>query len=138
MKYEDFKTVIKKRWPNILEEDWDQFIASHSTYDFKMLSRWGKHMRMKITMNHKLGSRGYSGKRRLWENEDAAALEAGKSAPLSYLQPGPEKDFVRARAQIHPVTGEAIFKNKILMEVHDKLVCSYSEFSVHISYRAGS
>ena len=85
MKYKDFKTVIKKRWPNILEEDWQRFIASHSTYDFKMLSRWGKHMRTKITMNHKLGSRGYSGKRRLWENEDAATLEAGKFAPLSYL-----------------------------------------------------
>ena len=122
MKSKDFKTVIKKKRPKILEEAWQRFIAFHSRNEFKKMSEWGKYMRMKITMNHKLGSRGYSGKRKLWENEDAATLDAGKPAPLSYLRPGTAKDFVRARAHIHPVTGETIFKSQVLVEVHDKLV----------------
>lgn len=124
MKYKDFKTVIKKKWPYILEEDWEQFVEFNSGIHFKMMSQWGKHMRTKITMNHKLGSRGYSGKRKLWENEDATALDAGKPAPFSYLRPGTAKDFVRARTRIHPVTGETIFESEVHMEVHDKLVCS--------------
>jgi hypothetical protein len=56
--------------------------------------------------------------------EDEIALEAGIARPLSSLEPGPAKDFVRARAQIHPVTGETIFKTRTLEEVHNKLVCS--------------
>jgi DNA-directed RNA polymerase subunit RPC12/RpoP len=96
IKYEDFRTVIKKRWPRIHEKDWQWFIASQSTYDLKMLSRWGKHMETKITMNDKLVSCGYCGMHRMWKNEDATALEARKYAPLSYLQPRPTKDFVRA------------------------------------------
>jgi hypothetical protein len=60
---------------------------------------------MKITMNHKLGSHGYRGKHILWAKEDAVALEAGIAGPLLSLEPVPAKDFVRARIQIHLVTG---------------------------------
>jgi hypothetical protein len=79
---------------------------------------------MKITMNHKLGNQGYRGKRILWAKEDEVALEAWIAGPLSSLEPGPIKDFVRACAQIHPMTGETIFKTRTLEEVHNKLVCS--------------
>jgi hypothetical protein len=70
------------------------------------------------------GSHGYRGKRILWTKEGAVALEAGIAGPLSFLEPGHAKYFVRACAQIHPVTGETIFKNRTLEEVHSKLVCS--------------
>jgi hypothetical protein len=62
-------------------------------------------MRMKITMNHKLGSHGYRGKHMLWAKEDAVALEAGIVGPLSSLQLGLAKDFLWACAQIHSVVG---------------------------------
>jgi hypothetical protein len=71
----------------------------------RVMTTWGKCMRMKITMNHKLGSHGYRGKRILWAKEDAVGLEAGITGPLLSLEPGHAKDFVRARIQIHPVTG---------------------------------
>ena len=124
MKHKDFKTVTKKKWPYILEEDRKQFVEFNSGNHFNMMSLWGQQMRKKIMMNHKLGSHGYSGKRKLWENEDAATLDARKPAPFSYLRPGTSKDFVRARTRIHPVMGETIFESEVHMEVHDKLVCS--------------
>jgi hypothetical protein len=94
----DFETVIKKKWPQILKEDWKEFVKSHLEDTFRVMSSWGKSMRMKITMNHKLGSHGYRGKRILWAKEDEVASEAGIVGPLSSLEPGPAKDFVRARA----------------------------------------
>ena len=63
--YVGFENDIKRRWPEKQEEDWQQFIASHSDDDFKKNSDWRKDMQMKNTMNHKLGSRGYIGKRML-------------------------------------------------------------------------
>lgn len=48
-------------------------------------------------------------------------LLAGKATPLSYLEPGHGKDFVRARVHIHPTSGEPVIKNRTLEEVHDKL-----------------
>ena len=36
---------------------------------------------------------GYSGKRKMWAKEDAAALGAGKNLPLSYLKPGGPEGF---------------------------------------------
>jgi hypothetical protein len=37
-KDENFETYIKNRWPQILEEDWNRFAASHSGTDFKKMS----------------------------------------------------------------------------------------------------
>jgi hypothetical protein len=99
-------------------------VKSYSEDTFRVMSSWGKCMWMKITMNHKPGSHGYRGKRILWAKEDEVALEARIAGPLSSLELGPAKDFVRAHAQIHPVTRETIFKTRTLEEVHNKLVCS--------------
>jgi hypothetical protein len=124
IKDEDFETVIKKKLPQILEEDWKKFVKCHSEDTFRVLRSWGKCMQIKITMNHKLGSHGYRGKRILWATEDKVTLEARIAGPLSSLKPGPANYFVRAHAQIHPVKEETIFKTRTLEEVHNKLVCS--------------
>jgi hypothetical protein len=60
-------------------------------------------------MNHKLGSRGYLGKRKVWVKEDEAECKAGRDKPFSYLENGRAKDFVRARTSIDKQTGEPIF-----------------------------
>jgi hypothetical protein len=62
-KDENFKTYIKIGWPQIQEEDWKRFVASHSGTDFKKMSEWGKCMRKKNKHNHKLGDCGYLEKR---------------------------------------------------------------------------
>jgi hypothetical protein len=42
LKDEDFETVIQKKWPQIMEEQWKQFIESHKCPDFNKKSAWGK------------------------------------------------------------------------------------------------
>jgi hypothetical protein len=125
MKDKDFEEVIKKKWPHIEEEDWKQFLASHSDDDFKKKSDWGKELREKNKLNHKLGTRGYLGKKPKWAKEDATAIAAGKEPPFSYIEEGRGRDFVRARASYDPVTGEPVFKSIKLVEVHDKLMVSF-------------
>jgi hypothetical protein len=56
-------------------------------------------------MNHKLGSRGYLGKRKVWAKEDEAKRKAGRGKPFSYLENGRAKDFVRAHASIDKQIG---------------------------------
>jgi hypothetical protein len=42
LKVEDFETVIQKKWPQIMEEQWKQFIKSHKCPDFNKKSVWGE------------------------------------------------------------------------------------------------
>jgi hypothetical protein len=122
MKDKDFEEVIKKKWPQIEEEDWKKFVATQSGDDFTNKSSKGKKMREKNKLNHKLGSRGYLGKKVKWDKEDAAAIAAGKQPPFSYIEEGRGRDFVRARVSYDPVTGEPVFKSIKLVQVHDKLM----------------
>jgi hypothetical protein len=55
----NFETYIKNRWPQIQEEDWTRFVASHLGTEFKKMSEWGKGMQKKNKRNHKLGDCGY-------------------------------------------------------------------------------
>jgi hypothetical protein len=98
LKDEDFETVIQKKWPQIIEEQRKQFIESHKCPDFNKKSAWGKAMRRKITMAHNLGTHGYIGKKKVWALQDAAEAKAGRPAPLSYINNGRAKDFVRAHS----------------------------------------
>ena len=84
----------------------------------------GEGMRKKNKLDHKLGSRGYLGKPKVWAQEDHSAQKAGRAAPFSYLKAGRGKDYVRARAKYNPMTGQLIFKNKDVAQVHDKVVSS--------------
>jgi hypothetical protein len=61
--------------------------------------------------NHKLDSRGYIGKQRVWREEDDAAVQAGKAPDFSYIYPGRGKDFVRAHIDIDRFTRQPIFRN---------------------------
>jgi hypothetical protein len=110
-KNEDFDTYIKKRWPQIEWEQWKLFIASHSNEHFEKISKWGKDMQSQNKMNHKLGSHGYLGKRKVWAKEDKGACKAGRDKPFWYLENGHTKDFVRARATIDKQTWQPVFNS---------------------------
>jgi hypothetical protein len=125
MKDKDFEETIKKKWPQIEEDDWKQFLASHSNDDFKKKRSWGKKMRELNKLDHKLGSCGYLGKKPKWDKEDAAAIAAGKEPPFSFIEAGRGRDFVRACASYDKVTGEPVFKSTKLVEVRDKHMVSF-------------
>jgi hypothetical protein len=122
LKDEDFETIIHKKWPQITEERWKQFIESHNFPNFNKKSAWGKAMRCKITMDHNLGICGYIVKKKVWALQDAAEAKAGRPAPLSYINNGCARDFVRAHSQYDKVTGETRFKSNEAKDVHDSLV----------------
>jgi hypothetical protein len=81
-------------------------------------------MRKKNQLDHKLGNRGYLGKRKVWAKEDESAQKAGRAGPFSYLKAGRGKDFVKASAKYNLLTGQLIFKSKEVTQVHEKLVSS--------------
>jgi hypothetical protein len=110
-KDKNFQTYVRRTWPSIQEEDWKLFIASHTEAKFDKLSAWGKELRAKNMANHKLGSRGYIGKRRVWREKDDAAAQARKAPDFSYLYLGRGKDFMRARVDVDRFTRQTIFRN---------------------------
>jgi len=57
---------------------------------FKSLQQWN-------TGKHRLGSRGYLGKRPIWDKEDAECEAAGIPAPFAKFTNPLERDFIRAR-----------------------------------------
>ena len=123
-KDKDFNTYVLRRWPKIQEGDWKLFIAYHSEDEFKKLSEWGKGMREKNKMNHMLGSRGYTGKKKVWEKEDIAETKARRQPPFLYIRAGRGRDFVRARTKINKETGEPTFRSPHAARLHNKLVSS--------------
>ena len=132
-KDKDFETEIKKLWPSIEEDDWNEFIQTHSGEEFERKSQWGKEMRSKIVGNHRLGSRGYPGKRPKWTKEDAKRIAEGKAPILADIDDGRGKDYFRARAKYDPVTGDLIYTHEKLKDVHDELVPS-DPFPFNSSY----
>jgi hypothetical protein len=98
LKDEDFETVIQKKWPQITEERWKQLIESHNFPNFNKKNAWGKAMWCKIMMDHNLGICGYIVKKKVWDLQDAAEAKAGRPAPLSYIDDGCARDFVRAHS----------------------------------------
>jgi hypothetical protein len=69
-------------------------------------------LQKKNVANHKLDNRGYIEKRRVWREEDKAAVQAGKALNFSYLYPSHGKDFVRARLDVDRLTRQPIFRNE--------------------------
>jgi hypothetical protein len=95
-------------------------------------------LRAKSVANHKLGSCGYIGKRRVWREEDNAAVQARKAPDFSYLYPGHGNDFVRARVDVDRFTRQPIFRNEQMVNSHDRLmstclqICSTYFLSIFI------
>ena len=55
----------------------------------------------------RLGSHGYTGKRRVWDTEDAARLEGPQELdPWEEYDNPLARDYIRARYTRDPVTGE--------------------------------
>jgi len=121
---DDFKTEVQAIWPDIQEEDWLQFIAARKDEEFIKKSLWGKELRKKHKMNHRLGSRGYFGKRKVWTKENIAEKKARRAEPFSYIPEGRTRDYVRAWATIDEVTGQPSFLSTEIQTLHDTLVSS--------------
>ena len=106
-RHEDFESYIKKRWPQIQENDWQRFVASHADSVFKSQSQWRKDMQ-KNKLDHM----------------DKFTQEAGADAPFSYVKAGRQRVYSRSPDKYDPLRETLIFKSGEVAQVKEKLVSS--------------
>ena len=63
-------------------QDWEMFMVTATSEQFKEKSEHFKNLHARITVNHHLGLEGYAGKEKgRWSKEDKAMEEAGSENP---------------------------------------------------------
>ena len=88
--------------PKIMIEDFEKFKETCNEAAAKARSERGKQLQAKNMGNHRLGSRGYTGKRPVWAKEDAERERQGIPDPLAEFTDQQEHDFIRARFSWDP------------------------------------
>ena len=88
--------------PKITIEDFEKFKETCNEEAAKARSERGKQLQAKNMGNHRLGSRGYTGKRPVWAKEDAERERQGIPDPLAEFTDQQEHDFIRARFSWDP------------------------------------
>ncbi|KAL6871508.1 hypothetical protein ACP4OV_014337 [Aristida adscensionis] len=108
------------KYPFIQEEDWDNFVKSRESDEFKHSSEVHKKIQSHNTNPHRLGTCGYDGKAEQWRQEDEKAICEGREPPFSDIDEERCRYWARARLS-KGSTGEAVFKNPKDQEVVDKI-----------------
>ena len=83
--------------PSITEEDFAKFKENCGKESVKAKSEKMKALQARNTPPHRLGSRGYEGKRAVWAKEDAERESHGIPDPLAEFTDPLEHDWIRAR-----------------------------------------
>jgi len=89
--------------PTLTEEDFEKFKETCAKDETKEKSEKMKALQAKNTPPHRLGSRGYKGKRHVWAKEDAERESHGIPDPLAEFTDPQERDWIRARYKWDPV-----------------------------------
>ena len=88
--------------PSLTEDEFLKFKDTCATEEAKLRSAKFKGLQERNTGKHRLGSRGYIGKRPIWEKENAEREAAGIPDPLAEFTDPQEHDFIRARYSWDP------------------------------------
>ena len=83
--------------PTLTEEEFEKFKDTCATEAAKAKAAKFKSLQQRNTGKHRLGSRGYLGKRPIWDKEDAEREAAGLPDPFAKFTNPLERDFIRAR-----------------------------------------
>jgi hypothetical protein len=78
------------------QQDWDMFVQETNSPSFQQLSQEMKQKRALHNKPHKTGRKGYRGKRKEWEEEDAKLAVEGKQNPWDQF-PEFSRPYLRAR-----------------------------------------
>lgn len=78
----DLEEDIKPLYPMLNDQDWDEFIKYRETEQYKKANLDGKKLRKALQGNHRLGTRGYEGKKPKWVAEDTEFASQDKAMPL--------------------------------------------------------
>ena len=83
--------------PTLTEEEFQKFKDTCTTEAAKAKAVKFKALQQRNTGNQRLGSRGYIGKRPIWDKEDAEREATGIPDPYAEFTDPQERDFIRAR-----------------------------------------
>jgi hypothetical protein len=87
------------------QQDWDMFVQEINSPEFQQLSQEMKQKRALHNKPHKMGRKGYCGKRKEWEEEDAKLAGKGKQNPWDQF-PVRSRPYLRARVENKKNTSE--------------------------------
>jgi len=118
-------TEVHKKYPTITEADWETFKRDLGREEDKEQRKWGKKMQGLNIGTHRLGSRGYERKRKMWDKEDANPLLANKHKPWEEFEEGLQRDFIRARCHFN--------RNTMEYETDDKTKKLIVELVIYLS-----
>jgi hypothetical protein len=107
------------------QQDWDMFVLKTNSPEFQQLSQEMKQKRALHNKPHKTGRKGYCGKRKEWEEEDAKLATEGKPNPW-YQFPRRSRPYLRARVgkkkkNTSEGSGGVTFSNPAVVGVADRV-----------------
>ncbi|PVH64317.1 hypothetical protein PAHAL_2G236100 [Panicum hallii] len=69
------------KYADLTKEAWDELVQKWNTPEFQQSSEYFRGLRARNELDHHLGSAGYAGKQRKWEQEDEMLAERGIENP---------------------------------------------------------
>jgi hypothetical protein len=111
--HESFEQV-HRHFPWMTEEDFKVFLANEADDFTKAQSKWGKDLAEKNIGHHRLGCRGYDGKKPKWDKEDQAYIEQGIENPYDRYADPLFRAFVRSRYRKEMETGKLVTDPKVV------------------------
>jgi hypothetical protein len=91
---EDETPLVKHAF--LQQQDWDMFVQETNSLEFQQLCQEMQRKRALHNKPHKMGRKGYCGKRKEWDEEDAKLVAQGKHN-LSDQFPGHSRPYMWAR-----------------------------------------
>ena len=71
------------KFKDLKEEDWEQFVAKCRSAQFSAESEYMQWLGSQNELDHHLGTTGYAGKQRAWEQEDERLAQQGVENPYA-------------------------------------------------------
>ncbi|TVU31048.1 hypothetical protein EJB05_22713, partial [Eragrostis curvula] len=102
----------------IQREDWKAFVAMKTSEEFKALSKKMKELRERSKHNHCLGTTGYAGKEKQWQEEDEKMEKSGIQNPWDAYLDRQSRNWLRGRAKLTN-SGEITFKSDETKQVSE-------------------
>ncbi|PNT71916.1 hypothetical protein BRADI_2g37366v3 [Brachypodium distachyon] len=100
--------IIKKKWPSVTDEaEWKKFKKESSDPAFIAKSERIRALRLRKPLNHRLGSAGKEGKKKVWRKHDRILEAAGRVPPVhDMLEDQRAREY--ARQHMTPEEGAGI------------------------------
>jgi hypothetical protein len=107
---------VHRHFPRMTEEDFKVFLANEAD-DFTKAQSRGKDLAEKNIGHHRLGCRGYNGKKPKWDKEDHAYIDQGIENPYKRYADPLFRAFLRSRYRKETETGKLVMDPKVVQGV---------------------